>query len=171
LLQEKRKEKAAVESHYLQGMQRYNNAVSEHQTAAMDLDDESKKLRAEIALSQSKFFNIQGILGGQMGQQKRISDEQCANEAGNPVSKRLKTYAKYFQKKIAEMKKQMAELKERKKSIGGQSAENQKQLEGFQSLRRLLHRVSGKSSKTERMQPRAKRVEARGEALSAERHL
>jgi hypothetical protein len=72
----------------------------------MDLDDESKKLRVEIALPQFKFFNIQGLLGAQMRQQKRSSANTRANETGNPISKTIKTYANYFQNELAEMKKQ-----------------------------------------------------------------
>jgi hypothetical protein len=75
-------EKAAVESRTLQAKQRYNNAVSEYQTAAMDLDDESKKLRAVIARSQYKFFNIQGLLGAQMRQQKMISASTSRASSG-----------------------------------------------------------------------------------------
>lgn len=137
-LQEKRKEKAAVENKYLQAKQRYNNAVSEYDTCCQELDDECKKLRTEIAQYQSKFFTVQSLLGQQARTMKRINDEQLANESGNPISSTIKTYADYFQKETLAMRKRTKELKEQKKAIGGQSEENQKQLEAFQSLRRLL---------------------------------
>ena len=137
-LQEKRKEKAAVENKYLQAKQRYNNAVSEYETVCQELDEECKKLRAEISQYQSKFFTVQALLGQQARTLKRISDEQRAIETGNPISSTIKTYADYFQKETLNMKKRTKELKEQKKTIGGQTEENQKQLEAFQSLRRLL---------------------------------
>ena len=137
-LQEKRKEKAAVENKYLQAKQRYNNAVSEYETVCQELDEECKKLRAEISQYQSKFFTVQALLGQQARTMKRINDEQRAIETGNPISSTIKTYADYFQKETLAMKKRTKELKEQKKTIGGQTEENQKQLEAFQSLRRLL---------------------------------
>jgi intraflagellar transport protein 81 len=137
-LQEKRKEKAAVENKYLQAKQRYNSAVSEYDTKCQDLDNECKKLRADISQYQSKFFTVQALLGQQARTTKRINDEQLANESGNPISSSIKTYADYFQKETLAMRKRTKELKEQKKAIGGQSEENQKQLEAFQSLRRLL---------------------------------
>ena len=95
-------------------------------------------MRAEISQYQSKFFTVQALLGQQARTLKRISDEQRAIETGNPISSTIKTYADYFQKETLNMKKRTKELKEQKKTIGGQTEENQKQLEAFQSLRRLL---------------------------------
>lgn len=137
-LQEKRKEKAEIENKYLQAKQRKEKAELEYDTACNELDDECKKLRAEISTYQSKFFNIQALLGQQQRTQKRLTDEQRAVETGNPISSTIKTYADYFQKETLAMKKRTKELKDQKKAIGGQSAENQKQLEAFQSLRRIL---------------------------------
>lgn len=137
-LQEKRKEKAEIENKYLQAKQRKEKAELEYDTACNELDDECKKLRAEISTYQSKFFNIQALLGQQQRTVKRLTDEQRAVETGNPISSTIKTYADYFQKETLAMKKRTKELKEQKKAIGGQSQENQKQLEAFQSLRRIL---------------------------------
>ena len=137
-LQEQRKKKATVESKYLQVKQRYQNAVSEYDSVCMELEEESKKIRADIAASQSKYHyttQLQGILDRQF---RRAREEQNANETGNPVSKTIKTYADYFQKAANQMKKETRELKEQKKNIGNQTEANQKQLEMFQSLRRLL---------------------------------
>lgn len=138
-LQETRKKKASVESKYLQSKQRYQNAVSEYDTACMELDEESKKLRNDIATYQSKYHNVLQMLGNVERTMKRVREEQNATETGNPVSKDIKTYANYFQKASHDLKKQTKELKEQKKTIGNQTEANQKQLEMFQSLRRLLH--------------------------------
>lgn len=145
-LQEKRKEKAEVETRYLQAKQKYNNAVSEYQTVCMGLDEECKKIRADIAQYQSKFFNIQIVLAQQQRAIKRVEDEVRAVETGNPIGN-IKTYTDYFQKEIFAMKKRNNELKDQKKAIGGQSVGNQKQLDAFQSLRRLLE-VKLKCQKT-----------------------
>ncbi|OHT05146.1 hypothetical protein TRFO_27279 [Tritrichomonas foetus] len=137
-LQDIRKKKAAVESKYLQSKQRYQNAVSEYDTVCMELDEESKKLRGEIGTYQSKYHNVAQMLAGLDRTLKRVREEQTATETGNPVSKTIKTYAKYFQKASHELKKETKALKEQKKTIGNQTEANQKQLEAFQSLRRLL---------------------------------
>ncbi|KAK8878005.1 Intraflagellar transport protein 81 [Tritrichomonas musculus] len=137
-LQDTRKKKAAIESKYLQSKQRYQNAVSEYDSVCMELDEESKKIRNEIGTYQSKYHNVLQMLNNQQRIMKRVREEQDATETGNPVSKDIKTYSNYFQKAARDLKKQTQDLKEQKKTIGSETESNQKQLEMFQSLRRLL---------------------------------
>lgn len=137
-LQEQRKQKAVIESKYLQAKQRYTNAVNEYESVCMELVEESKKLRTEIATYQSKFHSVSHLLAGLERTLKRSREEQKAQETANPVSKQIKTYSDHFSKSSRAMRKETKELKEQKKSLGTQSEVNQKQLEGFQSLRRLL---------------------------------
>lgn len=137
-LQDQRKKKAAVESKYLQAKQRYQNAVSEYQTVCMELDEECKKYRCDIATYQSKYHSIHGKLSELERSMKRAREEQNALETGNPVSRDIKSYSDFFQRSARAMKKETQALKEQKKSIGNESEANQKQLEMFQSLRRLL---------------------------------
>ena len=137
-LQDQRKKKATLESKYLQVKQRYQNAVAEYDTACMSLDEESKKLRADIAQYQSKYHNINAKLGELERVAKRAKQEANAQETGNPVSKEIKTYSDFFQKSARALKKETRALKDQKKSLGNQNEANQKQLEMFQSLRRLL---------------------------------
>lgn len=137
-LQDIRKKKAAVESKYLQAKQRYQNAVSEYDSVCMDTDEQSKKFRNEIATYQSKYHNTLQKLNILERTMKRVREEQNATVTGNPISKDIKTYSNYFQKAAQDLKKQNNELKEQKKTIGNETESNQKQLEMFQSLRRLL---------------------------------
>lgn len=137
-LQEHRKKKATVESKYLQAKQRYQNAVSEYDSVCMELDEEAKKLKNEIGQYQSKFHNTRQLLCGLERQLRRAKEEETATTTGNPVSKEIKTYADYFQKAAHTLKKETRDLKEQKKTIGTQTEANQRQLEMFQSLRRLL---------------------------------
>lgn len=137
-LQEQRKKKATVESKYLQAKQRFQNAVSEYDSVCMELEEESKKLRTEIANYQSKYHNVSHMVTGLERTLKRARDESNAQETGNPISKGIKTYSDFFQKSARALKKQAKSLKEQKKALGNQSEANQKQLEMFQSLRRLL---------------------------------
>ena len=137
-LQETRKKKAVIESKYLQSKQRYQNAVSEYDSVCMDMDEQSKKLRNEIGEYQSKYHRNLQLLNNLERTMKRVREEQSATETGNPVSKDIKTYSLYFQKAAQDLKKQTKELKEQKKTIGNETESNQKQLEMFQSLRRLL---------------------------------
>ncbi|OHT11502.1 hypothetical protein TRFO_19045 [Tritrichomonas foetus] len=137
-LQEQRKLKAGVESKYLQMKQRYQNAVSEYDSVCMELDEESKKLRGDIATYQSKLHYTSHLLQNLERTLRRAREEQNAIETGNPISKTIKTYSDYFQKSSHALKKETRALKEQKKSIGNQTEANQKQLEMFQSLRRLL---------------------------------
>jgi intraflagellar transport protein 81 len=137
-LQEQRKKKAAVESKYLQAKQRHQNAVHEYESVCMELDEESKKLRTDIATHQTKFHTVQAKLGELNRSLKRARQEQVAQESGNPVSAEIKTLSDHFQKAARALKKQTQELKEQKKSLGTQGEVNQKQLQAFQSLPRLL---------------------------------
>jgi intraflagellar transport protein 81 len=137
-LQDQRKKKAVVEGKYLQAKQRYQNAIHDYDSVCMDLDEESKKLRTDIAQHQTKFHTINAKLGELGRSVKRAKEEANAQETGNPVSKEIKTYSDYFQKAARSMKKQTQAFKDQKKSLGTQSEVNQKQLEAFQSLRRLL---------------------------------
>ncbi|KAH0790501.1 intraflagellar transport protein [Histomonas meleagridis] len=137
-LQNQRKDTAAVESKYLQAKKRYTNAVSEYDSVCMELDEESKKLRVDISNYQSKYFSIMTLMQSLERTLKRANDEKNAIETGNPISKDMKTYSDFFQKSAHVMKKQMRELKEQKKTVGTQSETNQKQLDAFQNLRRLL---------------------------------
>jgi intraflagellar transport protein 81 len=137
-LQEQRKSRAAVESKYLQAKQRHQNAVSEYDTVCLGLEEESKKLRADFAQHQSKFHLINAKLEELSRSVKRAKEELNAQTTGNPVSRTIKTYSDYFQKAARQVKKETQGLKEEKKSLGSQSEANRRQLEAFQSLRRLL---------------------------------
>ena len=137
-LQDQRKKKATVESKYLQAKQRYQKAVAEYDTVCMELDEESKKLRTDIAQYQSKYHNINAKLGELERVARRAQQEANAQETGNPVSKEIKTYSDYFQKAARQLKRETRTLKDQKKSQGNEHEANQKQLEMFQSLRRLL---------------------------------
>lgn len=137
-LQEQRKLKAGIESKYLQAKQRYQNAVSEYDAACMELEEESKKLRADIATYQSKFHNVTHMLAALERSLKRANEESKAQSTTNPISKSIKTYSDFFQKSSRQMHKQTKTLKEQKKALGTQSETNQKQFEAFQSLRHLL---------------------------------
>ena len=137
-LQEQRKQKAQLESKYLQAKHRYISAVSEYEAACMELQEECKKLRTDIASYHSKFHSVSHLLQMQERTIKRAKDEKKAQETGNPVSKQIKTYADHLQKSSRQMRQQTKDLKEQKKSLGNESDTNQKQLEAFQSLKRLL---------------------------------
>lgn len=137
-LQDYRKKKAAIESKYLQAKQRYQNAISEYDSICMELDEESKKLKADIGAHQSKYHNARQMLCCLERKKRRGMEESMATKTGNPISKEIKTYSDYFQKAAQALKKETKSLKEQKKTIGTQTEANQKQLEMFQSLRRLL---------------------------------
>ena len=137
-LQEQRKKKAAIESKYLQAKRRYQNAISEYDSVYLDLDEESKKLRNDIANYQTKYYTTVQLQAGLERTMRRVREEEHANTTGNPISKQIKTYSDYFQKASQSLKKQARDLKEEKKNMGNQTEENQKQLEMFQSLRSLL---------------------------------
>ncbi|OHT12344.1 hypothetical protein TRFO_17812 [Tritrichomonas foetus] len=137
-LQDQRKKKAAVESKYLQAKQRYQNAISEYDSVCMELDEESKKLKGDIGQYQSKYHNTNQLLASLERTLRRAREEESATTTGNAISKEIKTYADYFQKASHKLKKETRALKEQKKTIGTQTESNQKQLEMFQSLRRLL---------------------------------
>jgi len=137
-LQEQRKQKAAVESKYIQAKTRYLNAKHEYEAACMELEEECKKLRTDIATQQSKFHSHSHQVLVLERSLKRAREEQKAQESGVAVSKTVKTYTDYFQKEGRSMKKQTKELKNQKKTLGSESDQNKKQLEAFQSLRRLL---------------------------------
>jgi intraflagellar transport protein 81 len=137
-LQDQRKKTATVESKYLQAKQRYQNAVSEYDGVCMQLDEECKKLRAEIAQHQSKFHLVNSKFQELGRVARRAREEANAQHTGNPISKTVKTYSDHFQKAARQMKKETQTLKDEKKSLGTQSEANQRQLELFQSLRRLL---------------------------------
>jgi intraflagellar transport protein 81 len=137
-LQEQRKKKAAIEGKYLQAKQRHQNAVHEYDSVCMELDEETRKLRTDIAQHQTKYHTINAKLGELNRALKRTKEESSAQETGNPVSKEIKTYSDHFQKAARGLKKRTQDLKDQKKSLGNQSQGNQKQLEAFQSLRRLL---------------------------------
>jgi intraflagellar transport protein 81 len=57
-LQEQRKAKAVVENKYLQAKQRYQNAVSEYDTACFDLEEETKRIRTDLFVHQSKYHTV-----------------------------------------------------------------------------------------------------------------
>lgn len=137
-LQEKRKQKSEIADKYLAAKQKYINAVSEYETKCKDLDNECEKLRGEIARYQSKFYQAQSYNSAVMRNQKRASEEAKSIESGNPVNKTIKSYSDSFQKESNNLKKSTAALKEKKKTTGSQTVENQKQLENFTNLRRLL---------------------------------
>lgn len=137
-LQDYRKKKAAIESKYLQAKQRYQNAISEYDSSCMELDEEAKKLKAEMGTYQSKYHNTRQMLCCLERKINRAREEETASKTGNPVSKDIKTYSDYFQKASQALKKETRSLREQKKTIGTQTEANQKQLEMFQSLRRLL---------------------------------
>jgi intraflagellar transport protein 81 len=137
-LQDQRKKAAAVESKYLQAKQRHQNAVSEYDTACLGLEEDSKKLRGDIAQLQSKFHTVNAKLEELNRAVKRAKEEQNAQTTGNTVSRSIKTYSDYFQKAARQLKKETQGLKDEKKALGSQSEANRKQLEAFQSLRRLL---------------------------------
>jgi intraflagellar transport protein 81 len=137
-LQEQRKKTAAVESKYLQGKQRHQNAISEYDTVCLGLEEESKKLRGDISLQQSKFHHVNVKFEELHRAVRRGKEEQNAQITGNTVSRTIKTYSDYFQKAARQMKKDTQTLKDEKKSLGSQSEANRKQLDAFQSLRRLL---------------------------------
>jgi intraflagellar transport protein 81 len=137
-LQDQRKKTAAVESKYLQAKQRHQNAVSQYDTICLGLEEESRKLRADIAQHQSKFYLVNAKLEELHRTVKRGKEEQNAQGTGNTVSRSIKTYSDYFQKAARQLKKDTAALKDEKKSLGSQSEANRKQLDVFQSLRRLL---------------------------------
>jgi intraflagellar transport protein 81 len=137
-LQDQRKKTATVESKYLQARQRYQNAVSEYDGVCMQLDEECKKLRTDIAHHQSKFHTVSSRLQELGRVARRAREEANAQQTGNPVSKTIKTYSDHFQKAARQMKKDIQTLKDERKSLGTQSEASQRQLELFQSLRRLL---------------------------------
>jgi intraflagellar transport protein 81 len=137
-LQEQRKKTAAVESKYLQAKQRHQNAVSEYDTVCLGLEEESKKLRVDIAQHQSKFHLVAAKLVELHRGLKRAKEEQNAQTTGNIVSRTIKTYSDYFSKAARQIRKETQALKEEKKTLGIQGETSQRQLETFQSLRRLL---------------------------------
>jgi intraflagellar transport protein 81 len=137
-LQEQRKEKAQIESKYLQAKQRYQNAVSEYDTACFDLEEESKRIRTDLFVHQSKFHTVSSKLGELNRALKRAREESNAQETGNPISRDIKSYTDFFQKAARTLKKSTRDLKEQKKQLGTETDVSQKQLELFQSLRRLL---------------------------------
>jgi uncharacterized phage infection (PIP) family protein YhgE len=137
-LQEQRKKTAGVESKYLLAKQRHQNAISEYDTVCLGLEEESKKLRADIAQHQSKFHHVNAKLDELQRAVRRGKEEQNALTTGNTVSRTIKTYSDHFQKAARQLKKDTQALKDEKKSLGSQSEANRKQLEAFQSLRRLL---------------------------------
>jgi intraflagellar transport protein 81 len=125
-LQDQRKKTAAVESKYLQAKQRHQNAVSQYDTICLGLEEESRKLRADIAQHQSKFHLINAKLEELLRTVKRGKEEQNAQGTGNTVSRSIKTYSDYFQKAARQLKKDTAALKDEKKSLGSQSEANRK---------------------------------------------
>ena len=145
-LQEQRKQKAEIESKYLQAKQRYQNAVSEYEGAAMELEEESKKLRQDIATYQSKFHNVMQMTMGLERSIKRVQEEKKATQTGNSISADIKTYTDYFQKVQRNLKKETKTLKEQKKTLGEQTDTNQKQLEAFSTLRQFLQ-IKAKTQK------------------------
>jgi intraflagellar transport protein 81 len=137
-LQEQRKQKAAVESKYLQAKTRFLNAKHEYEAASMELEEECKKLRTDIASLQSRFHKYSHQLFIQERVFKRTREESKAQEMAVAVSRDIKSYTDFFQKEARAMMKQTKDLKEQKKALGSESDQNRKQLESFQSLRRLL---------------------------------
>lgn len=137
-IQEKRKQKAQVETKFLQAKNRYNTAVSEYDANCLELEEESKKYRADIFSAQSKYYTCQGLSQIHERQVKRVQDEQSSVDHGNRISKQIKTYSEFFHKESRRLRKENKELKEKKSQIGTDSGTQLKQLEMFQSLRRLL---------------------------------
>jgi intraflagellar transport protein 81 len=137
-LQEERKKKALIEGKYLQAKTRFMNAKHEYAARCMDLEEECKKLRAEIATAQTKFHTATHQLAAIERTAKRAKEELKARESGVPISKVIKTYTDFFQKEARAMQNQMKELKEQKKTLGSESEQNKRQLEAFRSLRQLL---------------------------------
>jgi intraflagellar transport protein 81 len=137
-LQEQRKQKASVESKYLQAKTRYLNAKHEYEAASMELEEECKKLRTEIAALQSRFHVKSHELFVLERSVRRTKEEAKAQETGVAVSRDIKSYTDFFQKEARAMMKQTKDLKEQRKTLGSESDQNRKQLESFQSLRRLL---------------------------------
>jgi intraflagellar transport protein 81 len=169
-LQEQRKAKAAIENKYLQAKQRYQNAVNEYEGSCMELQEEIGKMRAEIAVHQTKFHKNTHQLMTLQRAEKRARDETKAQETGAPISKTIKTYTDYFQKESRSMRKQTKDLKEQKKTLGSESDTNQKQLEAFQSLRRLLQ-VKAQCQKASKVQEEIDQQRAEAESSKADQIL
>lgn len=137
-LQEQRKQKAAVESKYLQAKTRWQNAKSEYDAACMELEEEAKRLRIDIAAHQSKFHSHSHKLLVQERALKRTREEQKAQESGVPVSRTMKSYTDFLQREAGAVRRRTKQLKDQKKILGSESDQSKKQFEAFQSLRRLL---------------------------------
>lgn len=137
-IQEQRKQKAQLETQFLQAKNRYQTAIQEYETSCLELDEELKKYRQELANYQTKFFTTQGHLNCQARDSKRAKEEDSANQQGNSISKTIKTYTDFFHKEARKLGKTNKDLKVQKSEVGKQSNSHQKQLEMFQSLRRLL---------------------------------
>ena len=104
----------------------------------MELQEECKKLRTDIATYQTKFHTVSHLLRVSDSHLKRAKDEYIAQETGNPISKTLRSYADHLHKYSRAMKIETNELREKRRSLGHESDTNPKQLEAFQSLKRLL---------------------------------
>jgi chromosome segregation ATPase len=147
-IQEKKKEKAEIEIKFLQAQARFEQAIREYDQSIVELEDEIKKYQKDITSSQSKYFTVQGLFAIQERQIKRANDEANANESRQPISKKIQTYSDCFHKEVRRLRKENNTLKEKKDQAGGQSADQMKQLEMFNTLKRLLQ-IKEESQKKE----------------------